>query len=150
MREAGSRCVRQGGSEQWLLIVEDDPELRQALVDVVADEGYCVVAAAHGRLAWDLLTDGAHRARPFLVIADVRMPVMGGLELLARMRSDPALRTIPTCMLSTDLVEAPVDERLAKPVRLDKLFAIIERYWRRAEGARPRRRTTQSLRLQTP
>ena len=87
-RKAGNRSI---------LIVEDDSDLREALSEVLRDEGYSVESAADGREALDRLR---RDLRPSLILLDLTMPVMNGWQFRAEQRRDPALSEIPVVVLS--------------------------------------------------
>ena len=75
------------------VLVEDDQNLRALMENVLADRGYRVEACGDGLEAWPLI----HMLRPDLVILDLELPGIGGLELLVRLRGDP--RTASTAVL---------------------------------------------------
>ena len=102
-----------------LLVVEDNDTNRVLLTRRLRRQGYSVAVAENGRQALRLL-----RARQFdLVLLDILMPEMNGYEVLAEMKSDPALRHIPVIMISgLDELESLVrciqrgaDDYLPKP-----------------------------------
>jgi DNA-binding NarL/FixJ family response regulator len=66
-----------------LLLVEDEPQFRRSLRAFLEDSEYCVLEAANGREALDLF----QRHRPALVLTDLRMPAMDGIELLTHLKS---------------------------------------------------------------
>ncbi len=65
-----------------ILIAEDETVLREAVAELLTEEGYEVVQAGHGKAAYDVVL---HRAVD-LVLSDVRMPEMDGLALLAQLQ----------------------------------------------------------------
>ena len=72
--------------EGQILVVDDNPEAREVLADALELQGYQVQTAADGWQAWDLV-----RQNPMaynLVLSDMKMPGMNGLELLTRIRAD--------------------------------------------------------------
>jgi DNA-binding NtrC family response regulator len=76
-----------------ILVVDDDAELRRFLVIALAEQGYQVQMAADGQRAWELLQQS--RFSCDLVISDVRMPAMDGIELLGRiMAESPSIKVI--------------------------------------------------------
>jgi len=79
-------------STAQILIVEDDDDLRTVVTDLLRHLGYRVAGAVNGRDALDYLR--ANRA-PSLIVLDLMMPVMDGVEFCRRRLRDPALRAIP-------------------------------------------------------
>jgi CheY-like chemotaxis protein len=110
-----------------VLVVEDDQNLRVVIRMVLEQAGYEVSEARHGIAALEMLATGM----PDLIIADMRMPLMDGAELMARLRSNPTTATIPIVLLS-GLPAAPSVSRLAdavvnKPFEPADLLAAIRR-----------------------
>lgn len=114
-----------------ILIVEDDADLREALSDVLRDEGYAVTSAADGREALDSLR---REMRPSLILLDLTMPVMNGWQFRAEQREDPVLSGIPVVVLSAgdhlaeQLRPLGIDDFVRKPIELGYLLRKIERY----------------------
>lgn len=79
-------------STAQILIVEDDDDLRTVVTDLLRQLGYRVASAINGLDALDYLR--AHRP-PSLIVLDVMMPVMDGVEFCRRRLRDPTLRSIP-------------------------------------------------------
>ena len=133
-----------------ILHVEDDPVDVGNLQRACAREGVRnpLWAVGNGEEALALLRGEGPRAReprPGLILLDLSMPVMGGLEFLRAVKSDPELRRIPTVVLTTSNHEA--DRRnayelgaagyLVKPIEFDRfaeVVAAIERYWTLCEA----------------
>ena len=127
------RAVLHTEGVNGILIVEDDSAVREALRLVLEAEGYGVHTEPDGRAAWTRLSTG--EGCPTLILLDLMMPIMSGWELLARLRAEPSLRSIPVVVLSAagelgDVSHAA--EVLRKPLDLDCLLDIVERY--RAEA----------------
>jgi CheY-like chemotaxis protein len=78
------------------LVVDDDPIVREIYRLALERRGYGVMVAADGIEALEMLTT----ADPNFMFLDIRMPRMGGLELLTRISGDPATPHIPVVMLS--------------------------------------------------
>jgi CheY-like chemotaxis protein len=110
-----------------VLIVEDDLDLRQAVAELIEDEGYECRHASDGIEALAAL----NLERPDLLIADLVMPLMSGIDLLARLREHPSCRDIPVIamtaandrMLGVKL-DVPV---LQKPLDLSLLSKMLAR-----------------------
>jgi CheY-like chemotaxis protein len=115
------------GAPGLVLVVDDDDDFRETVVLVLAAHGWVVRAASDGAEALALLRGGL---RPALILMDLFMPVMGGLEVCEELSHDPELRHIPVAILSgdRDAFDAPPPpgvRMLSKPVRLDVLLAVV-------------------------
>ena len=114
-----------------ILIIEDDAALRQLLVQLLTDEGYVVLEAANGLRLVSYLR--VHR--PDLVLLDVCMSWLDGVELCRSLRRNPEFGRTPVCFLSaratpTDIqrgLDAGADSYLTKPVALETLLDSIAR-----------------------
>lgn len=85
-------------SKQTILVVEDDRQLRKALVTKLQSLGYKIISAEDGEQGLKL----ALSTQPNLVILDLLMPKMNGQEMLKLMRQDPRSKQIPVVVLSND------------------------------------------------
>lgn len=85
--------------------------------------GYEVIEAAHGAAA----LERAKASPPALVVTDLMMPVMGGRELIDRLRSDPDMASIPILVLSANgnLRAGSADAALNKPFDIDELVETV-------------------------
>ena len=99
-----------------ILIVDDEPSALIMLEMVLQREGFVVCKARSGREALRLL-EGDESQNCVLVLTDIRMPVMGGRELVARMRADPRLTRIPVIMVTSTTDRSTVVELLGQGVR---------------------------------
>jgi CheY-like chemotaxis protein len=115
-----------------VLLVEDEPDVRQSLREIIEEEGYRVADVADGRQALEYLR--AHEP-PTVVLLDLMMPVMDGWQVLRAMRADAALARIPVIVISA-AAQATLDEVVAqggassyirKPIALDRLLAALKR-----------------------
>jgi DNA-binding NarL/FixJ family response regulator len=112
-----------------LLLVDDEPGLRQAVQAYLEDEGFTVHVASNAREGWDLL----QRTSPDLVISDIMMPQVDGYQFLKQLREDPRFQTLPVIFLTArgmtaDRIQgysAGVDAYISKPFDPDELVAIV-------------------------
>ncbi len=85
-----------------ILLVEDEPHVLHILGHRLEAEGYRLTACSNGRDA----LDASHRDRPDLIITDVRMPGMSGLELAAALGSGEETATIPLIVLTAHAINS--------------------------------------------
>ena len=108
-----------------ILVVDDEPAIRELIVAVLEDEGYQAIGAGSGSRALELLPE----ERPDLVLMDIMMPEMDGREALRRMREQPELAAIPVVMMSAAFAPDRVGQRVAaflpKPFDLDYLLETV-------------------------
>jgi CheY-like chemotaxis protein len=113
-----------------VLIVDDDEEIRTLLSELLADEGYRVREAIHGRDAMAKLEE-AGNTLPSLILLDLMMPVMNGLELLDALATSEELRQIPV-IVTTAAPDKAVGRSFAsivkKPYEVTALLAEIRRH----------------------
>lgn len=113
-----------------VLVVEDDAEIRTLVVEILADEGYRVREAIHGREAMAILEEQGG-ALPSLILLDLMMPVMDGLEVLDALAASERLRRIPV-IVTTAAPDKAVGRALVtvieKPYEIAELLEEIRRY----------------------
>lgn len=109
-----------------ILIVEDDPGMRQYLRSCLEPLGAQIDEVADGEEALAWLRTG--RPSPDLVISDVIMPQVGGVELLAELHADPDLNAIPLLFVTgeSELTEASGHTVLRKPFSGSLLRIYVE------------------------
>jgi CheY-like chemotaxis protein len=117
-----------------ILVIDDDPNIRDVLGIHLRNAGYEVSCAKDG-------IEGGHAIlqwHPDLIITDAEMPHMNGFELIAALRADPTVPSIPVIMLTS---EAEWDDRgkrlgvngyVTKPIRADRLLSIIAEHLKNA------------------
>ena len=110
-------------SPRRVLVIEDDPEMRDALVEVLKLEGYEVSSAADGAAG---LQD-ARRQHPNVILLDLMMPVMSGWEFRAQQKRDPHLATVPVIVMSAFDNDLDVDESVPKPFTLEDMLDAVRR-----------------------
>jgi CheY-like chemotaxis protein len=129
----GPRMTTPDRADRVVLVVDDDDTVRQALADLLSEEGYHVVTACNGAEALDHLRQTS-RARPGLILLDLMMPVMNGQEFYDQKQLDPELMAIPVVIMSAErnLWERAVSfggAYLAKPARLETILAMVVLHW---------------------
>jgi CheY-like chemotaxis protein len=116
-----------------ILIVEDDPDIRETLAEILEYEGHAVVAAASGEEALERLVGGL---QPGVVLLDLMMPGVNGWGLAGRIRQIPALLEVPIVVVSGvhDLEQQATKLGAAgclnKPVEVERLLALVHRFSR--------------------
>jgi DNA-binding response OmpR family regulator len=93
-----------------ILVVDDDPVILQLLQVNFEMEGFKVLTAADGQEG----VDRTRTDRPDVVVSDVMMPRMSGLELLAVLKGDPTTASIPVLLLTAKAQQADVVDGLAQ------------------------------------
>jgi two-component system response regulator PilR (NtrC family) len=129
-----------------LLLVEDEPDLRNTLRYNLKRAGYAVTDVGNGREALGALTAApqGERGAVDVVVSDVMMPVMDGIALAKALRADSATRELPLMFLTAkgdaaDRLEgfrSGADDYLTKPFNLEELLARVQVQARRALVAR--------------
>ncbi len=112
-----------------VLVVDDDPSIIDFLETALEEEGYLVLASVG---AASLLV--AHDVHPDVILLDVNMPDMDGVEVSQRLRADPTTADIPIVVMSarehlrTTGPLMSVDDRLPKPFELARLYEMVARW----------------------
>ena len=134
MRNTGKfRAIRPEAKDRpIILLIEDTREATVMVTDYLQMAGYQVLSARDALTGMDL----AKRTRPDLILMDVQLPGMDGLEATRRLRANPDFRTIPIIALTAlampgdreRCLAAGVTDYVTKPISLKKLAAMIEDY----------------------
>jgi CheY-like chemotaxis protein len=113
-----------------VLVVDDDPDVRVMLETYLELEGFDVLTASNGLDALQRLRD----VRPSVILLDLMMPVMDGVEFRRQQQGQPVLRDIPVVCLSArhDAQQTAsrlgVTDCLAKPLDLQALISVVRRH----------------------
>lgn len=110
-----------------IVLVEDDPMIREGLQDFLEAEGYAVIAAENGREGLEAIR--ARNGKCF-VLLDLQMPVMTGEQLLEALANEPtaAIRNAPVLVLSAraePLTGHSIVDFMRKPINLDRLLEHV-------------------------
>jgi signal transduction histidine kinase len=125
-----SRRAGTDGKPRKILIVDDDPDIRESLKEAFEEEAYEVATAANGQEALDLVTSGA--LRPDVVILDLVLPVVDGARVYQALQADAATARIPVIVSTSTPGRAPAGAVvIAKPLKLDRLLDAVAALWRR-------------------
>ena len=115
-----------------ILIIDDERGIRSALADLLEDEGYKVATVGSGREALDYLHHNPDS--PSLILLDLLMPEMSGIEFRIHQQKEPRLAEIPVVVMSANLLLAQatdvlgVAEYLQKPFDMDILMSAVIRH----------------------
>jgi CheY-like chemotaxis protein len=115
-------------SRKTILICDDEPALRE-LIRASMDDGYEFAEASDGIVAMEL----AREVSPDVVILDLMLPRLSGLEVLARMNEDEQLRDVPVLVITAwnetreDVLAAGADDFVAKPFDPEDLRSAVKR-----------------------
>jgi two-component system cell cycle response regulator DivK len=115
-----------------ILVVEDQPDNRQIIRDMLADTGYEIAEAENGEEALAAIT----KQRPDLILMDIQLPIMDGYAATRRIKTDPALKSIPVIAVTSYALsgeekkarEAGCDDYVPKPYSPRQLLAKIRQY----------------------
>lgn len=142
INQAGTTVAVEGDVAMWVtgkpmqlrvLLVEDAPFLRYAFGRLLRMQGFEVCEANDGQQALDCLVN----FHPHLVLTDLMMPVMGGVELIRRLRADPKTAHLPIVAITADATEyterqarqAGALDVITKPVDLPALIDRLRNLW---------------------
>jgi two-component system chemotaxis response regulator CheY len=114
-----------------ILTVDDSPSIRQMIKVALGPLGHTVIEAGDGAQG----LEKAKSSRPNLVITDLNMPVMNGLELIKALRATPALTGLPIVFLTTESSEAAKQQAkqagatgwITKPFKQEQLLAVVNK-----------------------
>lgn len=115
-----------------VLIVDDEPQLARIVQVRLAANGYEVISARNGQEALDM----AEGDRPGLILMDVMMPKMHGLEALRRLKEKPETKDTPVVMLTAKDDKESVSEAsalgakdyMSKPFNAEALLDVVKKY----------------------
>jgi len=123
---AGALRERKSGEvskRKTVLVVDDEPDIRESLRDALEDEGYRVAVARNGKEALEVLPT---LEKPIAIILDIIMPVMSGTEFYASIQADPRFADTPVLISTSDASRAPSGVLLMKkPIDLDRLLDTV-------------------------
>lgn len=118
-----------------ILIAEDEELMLKALSFKLKKEGYAVDVAGDGKVAMELVTANNYD----LILSDIMMPFLGGLEIISAVKNDPTKSDTPIIILSAvglektvlEAFELGADDFIVKPFNLNELSIRIKRHIRK-------------------
>jgi CheY-like chemotaxis protein len=114
-----------------ILVVDDDPDVRQAIVDTLQDEGYQVVESSGGKEALAYLRS---HSLPSLIFLDWNMAPMNAPQFMDEFTKDPAFQGVPVVLITADVhasqkaTTSRYDGFISKPINLETLFSVVARF----------------------
>ena len=128
--ETAAMPRRKKAAHETVLVVDDDPQIRESLSELLDYKGYSVLQAENGRRALDVLKAVPPRT-PCIVVLDLAMPVLDGHQFLKYRAEDPRLRHIPVVVVSANPRPPQplegIEAYLQKPLEPEVLLEIIRR-----------------------
>src|SRR6185436_4948823 len=128
-----------GMKEGRVLVVDDEPMVRETLGQVLSDEGYVVDLAVDGETALERV----HAMRPDVILLDLMMPGMNGRQFLQALRDEPAYGSVPVLImtavhgLEVNLATLGASEVVEQPLNVDELLNKIALAVYRSRDADP-------------
>lgn len=109
---------------EFVLVVDDDDDIRTSIEDLLELDGHAVVSVENGEQAIGVLAVGT----PSAVVTDLSMPIRGGHSLIQHMRSHDRTHGIPVCVVSAESAAAPNGTiAVAKPFGVNELREALRR-----------------------
>lgn len=112
-----------------ILVVDDDHDLRESLREILEEEGFETIGASNGQEAIDLLQRGGEPP-PRVILLDIMMPVMTGLDVVERLRREGPFASTPVVFMTAFRTLVKTDEKtrvLYKPFSIDLVLSAIRR-----------------------
>lgn len=114
-----------------ILVIEDEPLMLKALAFRLGKDGYEVFTASDGAVAMEMLNKSSYD----LIITDIMLPFVGGLEIVSKIKSNPVTQNIPMIVLSAvglenivmEAFELGADDFITKPFNLNELSMRVRK-----------------------
>ena len=114
--------------QKTILVVEDNADAREMLSVILAAEGFAVITAEDGQQALEVV----HSESPDLIITDIQMPKLDGIQLIKRLREEFASSTLPIVVMTAfgsgitkDALDAGASHSTSKPLHVDSLLNVV-------------------------
>ncbi|HNB53198.1 MAG TPA: response regulator [Anaerolineales bacterium] len=119
--------------DRIVLYVEDNFHNRRIVNKVLTSQGYKILEALDGESGLELI----RQTRPPLILLDITLPGMDGLEVIQHLKSDQALKNIPVIALTASamhgdrerFLQAGCDDYLSKPIQVHELIEMVAKYF---------------------
>ena len=128
------RAAGGGRMSKRILVVEDQPDNRQIIRDMVAGTDYEITEAENGEEALAAIT----KQRPDLILMDIQLPIMDGYTATSQIKADPALRSIPIIAVTVYALSGEDSVRQAAMITFRSPSAHVN-YWQRLGNTCPRK-----------
>jgi CheY-like chemotaxis protein len=128
MIKGDQHMVKEPSECHSILVVEDDDDIRNAIVDLLETEGYKTESAINGK---DALEKLGEIERPCLVLLDMMMPIMNGRQFLDEVMKDSTLAPIPVLIVSAVADKTNTEGSvgfLKKPIDIDVVLDVVSQY----------------------
>lgn len=116
--------------QHLVLVIDDDPDVRESIAEALSEEGFKVATANNGREALKVLQQ--QETKPCMILLDLMMSTMDGYQFLEAKRTEPSLESLPVALLTASSIfdrsrvgNVPV---VAKPIKLPKLINLVSKY----------------------
>ena len=115
-----------------IMIVDDEQDVRDVIRLQLEQKGFNILEATNGQEAIDLLRSGSNMVNVGLILCDIRMPKVNGVECIDFLRREaPGVPVVeitgyPDSELATNLLKKGVKHYLVKPVEKEKLLSIVD------------------------
>ncbi|HOT92154.1 MAG TPA: response regulator [Anaerolineae bacterium] len=119
--------------QKTILYIEDNPHNRRLVRRTLERRGYTVVEAEDGESGLQMVQE----LKPPLVLLDIGLPKMDGIEVVGRIKADPALQDIPVIAITASAMQgdrerflaAGCDDYLSKPIQIFELIEKVDLYY---------------------
>ena len=131
-KQGQNRAAGKNHMSKRILVVDDQPDNRQIIRDMLSPTDYEITEAENGELALAAIA----KQRPDLILMDIQLPIMDGYTATSRIKSDPKLRSIPIIAVTSYVLSgeekkaraAGCDDYVPKPFSPRQLLAKVRKY----------------------
>ncbi len=119
--------------DRIVLYVEDNFHNRRIVNKVLTSKGYKILEAMDGESGLEMI----RQTRPPLILLDITLPGMDGIEVIQHLKADPSLKDIPVIALTASamhgdrerFLQAGCDDYLSKPIQVHELIEMVEKFF---------------------